>query len=80
MRLVVNQTLEKEGGAPARRPEGPRPALTLLQGGLARPKRLGPTRPAAPAAAPTPRAEPVLRIEEIPIYLRPIPAWVPRLW
>ncbi len=79
MRLVVSQAVEKMS-------EGPRPALTLLQGGLARPTRLGPTRPAAPAAAPTPRptpaprAAPVLRIEEIPIYLRPIPAWVPRLW
>jgi hypothetical protein len=21
-----------------------------------------------------------LRLEELPIYLRPIPAWLPRLW
>lgn len=78
MRLVVNQSVEKVGDAPARRPDEPRPTLRLIQGGLARPKRVSPK--ANEAAPPAPRAEPVLRIEEIPIYLRPIPAWVPRLW
>ncbi len=80
MRLVVNRALPKQGDEePAPRPAGARPPLRVLQGGLARPRRLGASAPATPAPE-RPQAEPVLRIEEIPIYLRPIPAWVPRLW
>ena len=80
MRLVVSQPVEKMGDAgSARRPDTPRPTLTLLRGGLARPKRLGRAGSPAPEPAPPP-TEPGLRVEEIAIYLRPIPAWVPRLW
>jgi hypothetical protein len=79
---VVNRSQGKgtAGEPSAPRAGASRPALTLIQGGLSRPRRVGPVagRPRESAAAASP--EPELRIEEIPIYLRPIPAWVPRLW
>jgi hypothetical protein len=60
---------------------GSRPALRILQGGLARPSRLAP--PPAPRdsqAEPTELVLPSVDLDDVPIYLRPIPAWVPRLW
>jgi hypothetical protein len=71
VRLVVNRALPKQDEArcPPPVPSGVR---------TARPRRPAPAHGDAGARATAGRAR--LRIEEIPIYLRPIPAWVPRLW
>ena len=80
MRLVVSRPQEPGTTGEARTPraDADRPALTLIQGGRPRPRKVG-ARPPETAAG-TPELELELKIEEVPIYLRPIPAWVPRLW
>jgi len=63
-----------------------RPVLRVIQGGVARPRRLEP--PGAPKPAPErlesepefESEEAPLRVDDVPIYLRPMPAWLPRLW
>jgi hypothetical protein len=64
--------------------DGSRPALRLLQCGLARPSRLvAPPEPRDRRDAPEEPTEatlPPVDLDDVPIYLRPIPAWVPRLW
>jgi hypothetical protein len=64
--------------------DGPRPTLRVVQGGLSRPSRL--VAPAEPRGSrdvpeePTEAIPPAVDLNEVPIFLRPIPAWVPRLW
>jgi hypothetical protein len=63
---------------------GSRPTLRVIQGGLTRPSRRVP--PPSPRDLPDPQEQPTeatpapVDLDEVPIYLRPIPAWVPRLW
>ena len=63
-------------------PEHTRPVLRIFQGGVARPRRLEP--PGAVKPAPehleSELDEAPLRVDDVPIYLRPMPAWLPRLW
>ena len=81
MRLVVNRPQEPgtTGEPLAPHTDAVRPALTLIQGGRVRPRKVGPAA-AGPRETADGCLEPELKIEEVPIYLRPIPAWVPRLW
>ena len=86
LRLLVREMKEPAAksdtpaGAGAERPAAaPRPALKVLQGGA--PRRSRPARPAIRlTVAPPSPTKPDPRAEEIPVYLRPIPSWVPRLW
>lgn len=79
MKLVVDHALSPEDGAPSGATVGERPALRVIQGGRARPRHLAaPRLPEKRGAAAEP--EPVIDFDEVPIVLRPIPAWVPRLW
>jgi hypothetical protein len=79
MKLVVDHAKDHGDSAVLRDDAGTRPALRIIEGGRARPSRLAAPRttPAPPAPAPS---ETVLDLDEVTIYLRPIPAWVPRLW
>jgi hypothetical protein len=79
MQLRVLRHEGNDGGAGAHgagRAKGPRPALTLIQGGAPRRGHRAASARLEVAPAPTPR--PVA--EEVPVYLKPIPSWVPRLW
>jgi hypothetical protein len=65
--------------------DGSRPALRLVQGGLTRPSRLVPPSPSPRdprdlQEEPTQVTPAPVDLDDMPIYLRPIPAWVPRLW
>jgi len=64
--------------------DGSRPTLRVVQGGLSRPSRLvAPPEPRGSrdvAEGPTETIPPAVDLDEVPIFLRPIPAWVPRLW
>jgi len=67
------------GGAGAeRRAAGPRPTLTVIQGGAPRRPRTGRSTTSRLAVAPPAAPDP--RLDEVAVYLRPIPSWVPRLW
>jgi hypothetical protein len=55
-----------------------RPVLRVIQGGVTRRRRLDP--PGAQRPTPDPEPEETPLFDETPIYLRPIPAWLPRLW
>jgi hypothetical protein len=81
VRLVVNRPQDPgtTGEPSAPHADAVRPALTLIHGGRARPRRVGPAA-ARPRDTADGSLELELKIEEVPIYLRPIPAWVPRLW
>jgi len=64
-------------------PERTRPVLRVIQGGVARPRRLEPpgaVRPAPERLESDLDDEVPLRVDDVPIYLRPMPAWLPRLW
>jgi hypothetical protein len=82
VKLVVDRDSEREDGANLSGTEWSRPRLTVIPGGLARPRRLEPPRPTAERSPRVEVAEPEpsLDLDEVTIYLRPIPAWVPRLW
>ncbi|MBI3454301.1 MAG: hypothetical protein HY002_00745 [Candidatus Rokubacteria bacterium] len=81
MELLIQDPVD---AAPGARPEGPvdrpRPVLTVIQGGAPRRKRNRLSRSVPPPAAPAPDDQQQMAVEEVPIYLRPIPPWVPRLW
>lgn len=82
MKLVIDHARE-----PRQTPttdDGSRPALRVIQGGLSRTSRLAP--PPGPGDLRDPQEQPTevtpapVDLDDVPIYLRPIPAWVPRLW
>jgi hypothetical protein len=78
MKLVVDHALSPVEGTPSG-PMGERPTLRVIQGGRTRAKHLAEPRPAEKRATAA-EAQPVIDFDEMPIVLRPIPAWVPRLW
>lgn len=82
MKLVIDHARDPEHTP--RPDDGSRAALRLVQGGRARPSRLvAPSEPRGPRDTreiPAEAVLPVVDLDEMPIYLRPIPAWVPRLW
>jgi hypothetical protein len=82
VKLVVDHARDPEHGP--REGVGSRPALRIVQGGRARPRRwVAPPENAGSLDAretPAETALPVHDLDDVPIYLRPIPAWVPRLW
>jgi hypothetical protein len=53
--------------------------LRVIQGGVTRRRRLESLGAPRPAADPVAEEAP-LHLEEMTIYLRSIPAWLPRLW
>ena len=82
VKLVVDHAREPRH---TRTPDdGSRPALRLVQGGVSRPPRLvPPSAPRDPRDMHEGRTDAVpasVELDDVPIYLRPIPAWVPRLW
>ncbi|HEV8307990.1 MAG TPA: hypothetical protein VGW35_10010 [Methylomirabilota bacterium] len=81
LELLVSRPADATPGSdPDRRVDWPRPELKLLQGGRARPKRLGPPTAPPPGAERPSDAPSRIMLPEVPIYLRPIPSWLPRLW
>ena len=81
MRHVTSPSQKPSAETSEAHPGNPRPVLRVIQGGVTRRRRL------EPPGAPRPSSEPVtegedapLRAEEMTICLRPIPAWLPRLW
>jgi hypothetical protein len=79
MKLVVDHALSQVDGAPSGPTAGERPTLRVIQGGRACSKRLAEPRPPAKQAVAA-QPEPVIDFDEVPMVLRPLPAWVPRLW
>jgi hypothetical protein len=76
---VLRRDGEGRGGVePAEKADWPRPELTVIQGGA--PRRVRSRSRAMRMALEAPPAEQLAEVEEIPVYLRPIPSWVPRLW
>jgi hypothetical protein len=82
LRLLVRETKDeaaKQNASAERHAPSARPTLNVIQGGA--PRRPRPARSAARlAVAPAPRTRMTEQLEEVPVYLRPIPSWVPRLW
>jgi hypothetical protein len=82
VRHVTSQSQKPRPEAPEPNPASARPALRVIQGGVTRRRRL--EKPGAPRPASDPVAEveeeAPLGLEEMTIYLRAIPAWLPRLW
>ena len=78
---MMSQSPKPRVEAPDPGPGRGRPVLRVIQGGVTRRRRLEPPGAPRPASDPVAEAEEApLRLEELPIYLRPIPAWLPRLW
>jgi len=76
----VKRHAETSSSCQGGRGDARRPALRVIQGGRVRtPRRLATPAGAAPAV-PAPEPGPLPDLGEIPVYLRPIPAWLPRLW
>ncbi|HEV8676570.1 MAG TPA: hypothetical protein VGX21_21240 [Methylomirabilota bacterium] len=74
MKLVVSQDGTVERG-------GSRVVLRLIQGGAADQAQRRLLAPPTSARSQTPpAAAPAVDVEDIPLYLRPIPARLPRLW
>jgi hypothetical protein len=77
LRVLVQDTKGPSGADRPDTTDWPRPTLTVIQGGAPRRPR---SRSQATRLALAPPAERRPEAEEIPVYLRPIPSWVPRLW
>ena len=80
MRHLTSPSEQPSLERPEPHPGSTRPVLRVIQGGVTRRRRLEPPGAPRPAVAPAARAEDAVRSEETTICLRPIPAWLPRLW